>query len=212
MITHPVLQWAFTLVFLTIALYFTYRAVIDRTRPVQAVGHALHTVMSVVMVAMAWPWWISTPLISQLVFFVLATIWFLMLLVLQVFTRVTAGAALGGGPWHQLLHTLMMFAMVWMIVVMLPDDRDAAPGTGQGQPTSGYGGHSGHGSALPEWAVLSGVAVTTALLVAGTILIVEVIACARQSRRAWNAHTVDHTAGAVMSLGMAAMCWTMLVP
>lgn len=192
-----IVQWAFTLVFLSLAGHSAYRIPLDRARPAQAVGHVMHVAMAVDMAAMAWPWWVMVPAVPQIVFFTVATAWFGGLLVLQVARRVPRRSLGGHGPGHQLAHVVMMLAMVWMVTVMTP----------VGQSSSG----SGHGhSALTGWAALSGVAVTAALLVAGVILLVEFLECVRRVRRTRREHTGSVASGAVMSLGMAAMCWPML--
>jgi len=42
-------------------------------------GSLLHLIMSVAMVVMAWPWGATLPTIGPLVFFLLATVWFVVL-------------------------------------------------------------------------------------------------------------------------------------
>jgi hypothetical protein len=90
----------------------------------------------------------------------------------------------------------MMLAMVWMTVAMQPT---------AGAPTD----HQTHHASLPISAALSGVMVTAALVVGGVLFTVELVECLRR-RRSWGSHTGDAASGAVMSLGMAAMCWLMV--
>lgn len=197
MVADPIMRWAFTLVFLSLAGYSAYRIPHDRARPAQAVGHALHIAMAVDMAAMAWPWWGMVPAVPQIVFFTTAAAWFGVLLMLQLARTVPRWAMGGHGPGHQLAHVVMMLAMVWMVAVMTP--------AGQNSSDSGHG-HS----ALTGWAALSGVTATAALLVAGVILLVEFLECIRGIRRTRREHTGSVASGAVMSLGMSAMCWLML--
>ncbi|MET8695264.1 DUF5134 domain-containing protein [Streptomyces bauhiniae] len=84
------------------------RALSDR------VGHALHAVMGIAMVAMVWPWGMQLPVGPQVVLFAAGALWF-------------AGAALvrsagPGGRAARLLgavpHVVMMAAMAWMADVM----------------------------------------------------------------------------------------------
>jgi hypothetical protein len=206
MIADPITQWAFTLVFAILALYSGYRVIADWKRPLQAVGHGLHVVMAADMAAMPWPWWVEISRPLQIVVFAVAAAWFLVLLVLQV-RRVIPRRAIGGhGPWHGVGHGVMMLAMVWMVTVMSPLNASAISGRGdEAAPASGHA-HS----SLSAWPALTGVATTAALVVAGVILLVELVECVRGQARTWRGHTGDVGSGTVMSIGMAAMCWLML--
>ncbi|MGD9515342.1 DUF5134 domain-containing protein [Mycolicibacterium sp.] len=195
MVSDPVLQWVLTVAFSATGLYAIVRVGVDR-RPLLVVGDALHLLMSVGMVAMCWLWWSAIPATAQIVVFGLATVWFAVLLVLQLARRLPRAALGGHSPWHQAAHAIMMLAMVWMTLSMT---------TGE---TAGDHSHH-HGRGLPMWAALSGVALTAALLAAGVIFLVELIVCLR-GRTTWLGHTGDVAAGTAMSLGMAAMCWPMI--
>ncbi|MEU6173624.1 DUF5134 domain-containing protein [Streptantibioticus parmotrematis] len=118
------LRWILTLVFALVTAFSVTRAV----RPgaghggsvsAQRVTHALHAVMGLAMIAMAWPWGMRLPVAPQVALFSLAAVWFV------------ASVALDGrGMWthdgdghprlHGLLHAVMMGAMAWMVAVM-PD-------------------------------------------------------------------------------------------
>ncbi|WP_375383948.1 DUF5134 domain-containing protein [uncultured Microbacterium sp.] len=202
MVTDPAAQWAFTVVFGALALYSLYRIVADRTRPLQAVGQGFHVVMAADMIAMPWAWWAAIPAGLQIVVFSAGAAWFLVLLVLQV-RRVISRRMLGGhGPWHQVAHAVMMIAMVWMVAAMAP-----MVGTSQSDPMP-TSGHS-H-AALSGTSAAIGIAATAALLIIAVVLVVEFIDCVRGPARTWRGHTGDVASGAVMSFGMAAMCWLML--
>lgn len=196
MFTDPVAQWSFTVAFSVLTAYSGFRVSADFARPLQAIGHALHAVMAADMVAMAWPWWVSIPGAAQLVFFVFAALWYVIVFVLQLSRSVTKDMLGGHSAWHQIVHVVMMLAMVWMVAVM----GDADP--------SG----SGHNhSALSAGGAVSGVLVTAGLIVAGVILVVDSLDWVRAGKRTWAGHGGEGAAGAVMCLGMAAMCLPMLV-
>lgn len=194
MVSSPALQWLLTVAFSATMLFSALQ--LSRTRrPVPLVGDALHLVMSAGMIAMCWPWWGYVPAAPQLILFIFGTTWFLSLLFLQLAQRIQRVAVGGHRAWHQAAHAIMMLAMVWMIVAM-PAGSDTAD-------------HAHHHDALPLWASLSGVAITASLLVFGIVFLVDVIGSIR-NRATWLGHTGEAAAGAVMSLGMAAMCWPMI--
>lgn len=194
MVSDPVLQWVLTLAFTATSVYVAIRLFLDR-KPLLIIGNILHFLMSVVMVAMCWPWWSLIPAVPQIVVFAIGAVWFLLLAILQTRSALPRAAGAGHGAWHQLAHAIMMLAMVWMVVAM--------PGDASG------GDHAHHHGGLPLWASLSGVAVTALLLVSGVLLLVETALCLR-GKTTWLGHTGDVASGTVMSLGMAAMCWPMI--
>lgn len=195
MITDPVLQWALTLAFIATGVYAGIRVLVDR-RAVMIVGNVLHLAMSLAMIAMSWPWWSALPTVPQLIVFAGGVAWFTLMLLLQLTGRVPTATLSGHSAWHQPAHAVMMLAMVWMILVM-PSGNAAA-------------GHAHHHGGLDLWASLSGVVVTAALLTSGAVFVVELLTSPRD-RRSWLGHTGDVASGAVMSAGMAAMCWPMIV-
>lgn len=194
MLSDPVLQWALTLTFSATAMYATVRLFADR-KLLLIVGNVLHLVMSVVMVAMCWPWWSLLPAVPQTLFFSAGAVWFVAIALLQVRRRITRATVGGHSAWHQAAHAVMMLAMVWMILAM-PSGTDATT-------------HVHHHGGLEPWAALTGVAITAALAVSGVIFLVEFIRCVR-GRTTWLGHTGDVASGAFMSFGMAAMCWPMI--
>ncbi|MGO2141196.1 MAG: DUF5134 domain-containing protein [Leucobacter sp.] len=194
MLSDPVLQWALTLIFSATAMNTTVRLFADR-KLLLIVGNALHLAMSIVMVAMCWPWWSLLPAVPQTLFFSAGTVWFGAIAILQVRRRITRATAGRHSAWHQVAHAVMMLAMVWMILAM-PSGLDATT-------------HAHHHGGLEPWAALTGVAITAALAISGVIFLVELIRCLR-GRTTWLGHTGDVASGMLMSFGMAAMCWPMI--
>lgn len=196
MVDGPAAQWAFTAVFTILALFSLIRLIDERTLPWQVLGHAMHAVMAVDMVAMAWPWWWAIPHVPELLFFVAAAAWFAVVLGLQLTGRLTRHRLGGHGPWHQSVHVVMMLAMVWMIAAMGGDGPTAT------------GGHD-H-AALSVTTSLTGVAVTSGLIITGAMLVVDAVEGSRSPAHSWRGLHGDVVAHAVMCLGMAAMCGPML--
>lgn len=195
MFDEPVTQWCFTLVFLVLGLDSTLRMVVNRRRPLQLVGHGLHVVMSVVMVAMAWPWWLNLPNTPQVVFFTAAAGWFVLMFLGQSAPRMPRWCSDGHAPWHQVTHVVMMLTMVWMVVSMAGVDPSA----------------SGHDHSSLSWPIaVSGVVLTGGLIVAGMVYLAESVGKLRGDRLR-GAEARASGADTLMCLGMAAMCLPMLV-
>src|SRR5699024_7654199 len=121
-ITGPVLPWVFTALFLAVAAHCVVGLGVA-LRPVMpgrvgdrsgggvdgrtAIAHLCHLLMSLSMVAMAWPWWSHLPATPQVVVFALAAAWF------AVQTRSATT-----GRLRHVIDAAMMLAMVWMVAVM----------------------------------------------------------------------------------------------
>ena len=119
MFTDPVVQWTFTILFSLLTAYSVLRVFLDWSRPLQAIGHVLHAVMAAI-----WQGWHGRggrrfPVPPQLVFFVIAAIWYVIMLALQASRRVSRRLLGGHSAWHQAVHVVMMLAMVWMVAVMV---------------------------------------------------------------------------------------------
>lgn len=204
MFSNPIALWSFTSLFSFLAAYSFIRTITDFRNPYQSVGHFLHAAMSVVMAVMAWPWWNALPAIPQIIFFSAATLWYLVMLIMQTTGKVTQQSLGGHSTWHQAVHAIMMLAMVWMVAVMAAMDHAAQP-----EHSGGHAGH--HHDALSAPAALTGVAVTAALIIAGVIFTVEYITCSKKTSNAWRGHAGELASGGLMCLGMAAMCLPMIV-
>ncbi|MGY4709954.1 DUF5134 domain-containing protein [Mycolicibacterium sp. CBM1] len=136
MIGDLTLRWVVTLLFVISAAECLFSLAVGHRRWPNVVGHVLHAVMAVAMAVMAWPWGADLPTVAPMVFFLLATAWF----VGVTLTPQAAGHRIAGA-----YHALMMLAMAWMYAVMngglLPgQSSDAASGSAP----AGGSGHAGH--------------------------------------------------------------------
>lgn len=199
MITDPVAQWLFTILFVAIAVYLTPQLRIVRRRPLEAIGVAFHIVMSLDMFAMAWPWWSSIPALPELLFFVVASLWYVAIFAGQLLRRIPAASVGGHGPWLQINHLIMMLAMVWMVVAMWPDDG-----------AHHTAGHHDHAAGMSTAMNLTGAATIAALIMAGAVLLALQLQRRHAPRSARENPRYLHLAEAAMCLGMAAMAWTMI--
>jgi hypothetical protein len=123
MIHDIVLRWVVTGLFALTAVEYG-AAVITKPRPwTSAVNHALHFVMAVAMVVMAWPWSAKLPTTGPAVFFLLAAVTFVAMAIFAVGT--TSRRELYA------YHGVMMLATAWMYVVM---DGHLMPARSSAQP------------------------------------------------------------------------------
>lgn len=110
MIHDIVLRWVVIGLFALTALEYG-AAVVTKPRPwTSAVNHALHFVMAVAMVVMAWPWSAKIPKTGPAVFFLLAAVTFAAMAIFAI--RTTTRREL------YLYHGLMMLATAWMYAIM----------------------------------------------------------------------------------------------
>ncbi|TAM71743.1 DUF5134 domain-containing protein [Mycobacterium sp.] len=110
MIHDVMLRWVVTGLFALTAAECVVPIVIRRQRWTVVVSHGLHIAMSVAMAAMAWPWSTQLPATAAVVFFLLATTWYIAMAVIAA--RTTAGRMLYA------YHGLMMLATAWMYASM----------------------------------------------------------------------------------------------
>jgi hypothetical protein len=116
MIQDLFLRWIVTALFVLSAAECVFAIATGRLTWTRIVSRLLHFIMSIAMVAMAWPWGAALPTTGPMVFFLLAAIWF-----------VAVGLT---GVGHRILngyHALMMLAMAWMYAVM---NGNLLPGQG----------------------------------------------------------------------------------
>lgn len=185
MIDDPFWQWTLTIAFTATSIASAIQLFSAR-RARDAIGELLHVIMGVVMVAMCWPWWGELPAAPQLLVFLAGTAWYAALILRMLFRRTGAPRSL----WHLFTHLAMMLGMVWMIAVMLLGGAATVD--------------SHHGASLGLWEASSGVLVTIVLTVSAATASVDSIVS--RNFRAGS----RHIGTAVMSAGMAIMCWAML--
>jgi hypothetical protein len=123
MIHDIVLRWVVTGLFALTAVEFGL-AVVTKPRPwTSAVNHALHFVMAVAMVVMAWPWSTQLPTTGPAVFFLLAAVSFAAMAIFAI--RTTTRREL------YFYHGVMMLATAWMYAIMdshlMPTQSSAQP-------------------------------------------------------------------------------------
>ncbi|MGW0039236.1 DUF5134 domain-containing protein [Gordonia sp. NPDC003376] len=124
MIDGLLLRWVVTILFGLAAAQCLYLIVV-RSMPWRSyVGHALHLIMSVAMLVMAWPFSMDWPTTGPMAFFILAAVWFLASLVFPGSVRnsdecgCVPPATSGFGRAAAVYHAAMMGAMAWMYAVM----------------------------------------------------------------------------------------------
>ena len=127
MIDDLLLRGVVTALFVATAVMFAIASWVHRRTAGYVVSGALHIVMAVAMIAMAWPQGAALPPTGPMVFFLLAAVYF----VVVVFAQ--AGHRLANA-----YHAAMMLAMAWMYAVM---SGDLAPAPAEGSvPAGGHGG------------------------------------------------------------------------
>lgn len=130
MIQDLFLRWIVTALFVLSAAECLYVIAADRRSWALTVSRSLHIVMAIAMAVMAWPVGAALPTTGPMIFFLLATVWFVIVALAQHGHRGMNG-----------YHASMMLAMAWMYAVMsgrlLPE-----PTSGGGH--GGHGGHAGH--------------------------------------------------------------------
>ncbi len=128
MIQDLLLRWIVTALFVLSAAECVYAIATGRRVWTPIVGHLLHFVMAVAMAVMAWPRGAELPTTGPMIFFLVATVWFVVVALVQSGHRIINA-----------YHASMMLAMAWMYAVMsgglLPEPSE---GTGQD------GGHGAH--------------------------------------------------------------------
>lgn len=107
MIQDLLLRWVVTVLFALSAAESVYAMATGRRVWTHIVSHSLHFVMAVAMVVMAWPSGAALPTSGPMVFFLLATVWFVGVTLVQ-----------SGHRGINAYHAAMMLAMAWMYAVM----------------------------------------------------------------------------------------------
>lgn len=139
MIHDLALRWVVIGLFALTAAEFGF-AVVVKPRPwTSAVNHALHFVMAVAMVVMAWPWAAPLPTTGPAVFFLLAAVTFAAMAIFAV--RTTTRREL------YFYHGLMMLATAWMYATM---DSHLMPAGSSTQPDKSMPGMDMSAMSMPS--------------------------------------------------------------
>jgi hypothetical protein len=139
MIHDIVLRWVVIGLFALTAVEYGV-AVITKPRPwTSAVNHALHVVMAVAMVVMAWPWSTQLPTTGPAVFFLLAAVTFAAMAIFAI--RTTSRREL------YFYHGLMMLATAWMYAIM---DSHLMPAGSSTQPDMSMPGMDMSAMSMPS--------------------------------------------------------------
>ncbi|MFJ8006221.1 DUF5134 domain-containing protein [Streptomyces fagopyri] len=113
MIAATGLRWVLSLIFAAPVLYGVWRMLLPGTKAAERVDHALHAVMGVLMIAMAWPQGMDLPPVPQVVLFSAGGVWFVATAPFRAGDRSRGKAVVAALP-----HVVMMGAMAWMVAAM----------------------------------------------------------------------------------------------
>jgi len=105
-INDLLLRWVATGLFVLSAAVWGFAVVTQHRAWTSVISNGLHFVMAIAMAVMVWPWGAHLPTTGPALFFLVATAWFVTMIVVSA--RTMAQRAVCG------YHALMMLAMVWM--------------------------------------------------------------------------------------------------
>jgi Domain of unknown function (DUF5134) len=212
MIHDLLLRWIVTALFVLSAAESAYAIATGRRVWTNVVGLVLHLVMAVAMAIMAWPWGAALPTTGPMVFFLLATAWYVAVAFAVVDHRAVNG-----------YHGLMMLAMAWMYAVMngqlLPGQSGAGRHTTAaaaaqmsmpGMNMSSAGASAQDGGGYQAWIAVLNWLCTIAFAVAAVWWLYRYFA-RRQAEPTQPSHRFLGVASqAMMAAGMAIMFGVML--
>ncbi len=228
------MQWAATALFGGLAAHSLWRLATTR-QPFDAVSHLLHLGMSAVMVAMVWPWWAAVPVLPQVAFFALGAAVFAGAAGWYGLGVLGPGAPGRGAPGRgpttavrpaghhrsarcQVVHAVMMLAMVWALAVMAGPGGHGAGRAFADEPGTAAHGGGAHGAGHLAGAVpldvpttIGGVALAVVLVAGGALFLADLVRHLRCCGSLRDGTGSDLLAGALMSFGTAAMCGFMLI-
>ncbi|MGJ6126723.1 DUF5134 domain-containing protein [Mycolicibacterium sp. Y3] len=206
MIDDLFVRWVVTALFAFAAAECVYTVVTGRFSPTRLVSQLLHVVMAVAMIAMAWPAGLALPTTGPMLFFLVATVWFVII-----------AAAQAGHRGVNLYHGAMMLAMAWMYAVM-GGDLSPVPAEGSSQSTHGGpmsmpgmpgmlmpGMDANHTAGPPPFVVGLNALCAGVFGVATVWWLVRVATYRRADPDSSNRHGVGMSAQAMMAAGMAVM-------
>jgi len=181
--------------------YYLVRTLIGFSWP-DRISNLAHVPMSIVMVAMPWPWVSVFPTILQITVFTLAALWYAFLV---LFRSTAPSDPYGHHTSTSVLryHGAMMAAMVWMAVAMsasAPVEADE-PGMSMSMP-AGSGWTSMTGSAPWGIAISTGLGALFAIAAAWLIVRLILLAVGRLGEVS-AVRVLDATASLLMASGMS---------
>lgn len=193
MIPPGPLQPVYAGLFLALAVFATLR-LIRSGGAVDRVGWALELAMSISMFVMVFDWGVSRWVVLQSIVFGAGAVWYLARSFGpgesdEVSEHPTADAHVGHSPLHLAHHAVMMGAMIWMLIAMIPHGRNLL-------------GHFAMVTPRQLWAFMIGAGLSLVLAVALVALVVAWV-------RARNRHGVRGY-DVAMTAGMLAMVAPML--
>ncbi|MCX2729082.1 DUF5134 domain-containing protein [Saccharopolyspora sp. NFXS83] len=223
MVESLLLSWVLTVLFAVTAAWCAYSATRPALLPRDRLSSVSHLVMSLLMIAMVWPWGMSVPATPQIVLFAATALWFAALTVL----RTPCAHGYGSPRLAHSHHAVMSAAMVWMIATMPLLMLGASDSGGGHHHSMGTGGGSGVLAApaaadTTPGAVVAISAVLAAFLVlSSTAWISTAVDTARHALDAADTtgapadpdatrRALDSACHGAMSIGMGAMLFAML--
>ena len=155
------------------------------------------------MLAMVWPWWDVVPAKAQLTVFALASLWYLIIVVLSAMRKVDEISLGGHGTVHQIGHAVMMLSMTWMLLSMSGGSGTESHGEeGQGHSAHDHAAHdhsghtaldpSGHGSGHGSHSLMHEPFVFVSGIVITALLVIASIWFLLQFFRGVKGHAPDH--------------------
>lgn len=180
MIQDPTWQWLLTALFAGTAAASLVRLNAQSVRGL--IDGVLHSVMSLTMIAMCWPWWNLWPKSPQVALFLAGASWCTACLARDVRRNAARISLL----WHDFAHLSMMTAMIWMVAAM-----PASDGVNHTSVTRGT--------------LVVGLILTVILAVAAVVSFADAVL-----PRIADSSGAAELVGTAMHAGMAVMCWLML--
>ncbi|MFR9730962.1 DUF5134 domain-containing protein [Saccharopolyspora sp. MS10] len=222
MVESMLLSWALTVLFALTGGWCAHSATRPGLRWSDRLSSWSHVVMSLLMIAMAWPWGMSVPALPQVVLFGIIAMWFAALTAL----RVPCAHEHGSPRLAHAHHAVMSAVMVWMVAAMPLLMMGASESGGGHHHSLGGGGGSGVlAAAAPAPGPPGAVVATSAALAAFLVLssMAWIATAADTGRHALNTAeatgtrpapeatrlALDAACHGAMSIGMGAMLFAM---
>lgn len=168
----PATALVVSILFAITGTYYLVRTIIGFSWP-DRISNLAHVPMSIVMVAMPWPWVSAFPTVLQITVFTLAALWYVFL----VLFRSTAPSDPSGhhtSPSVLRYHGGMMAGMVWMAVAMSPNAPVTSDEPGMSMSMSAGSGWTSMTGAAP-WGIVISTVLGALFAIAAAWFIVRLI-------------------------------------